>query len=399
MTITAATPPRLRITVPVGTRPEIVKLAATVAALRSAGHEVRCVATGQHTDAKLAGDIFAELGCLPDVAWQLPSTEADRVGSLLAQAFAEFAAHRPDAVLVLGDTYTAPLVAMAARRFGVGVVHLEAGLRSFNERSVEEVNRGMMVALATVHLAPTELAARFLRDEGVDPERIRVVGNPVIDALLASGVERFEPPRRAGVLLTAHRATNVDDPARLAELVTLVRRLGERAVQHGPVTFPLHPRTRAKLTQAGRIDEVAALPGVRLVDPLPYGELLTTLARSRVVVTDSGGLQEEASWLGVPAVVLRNTTPRWEGVVDGAAVLCGLDADLVLSHVARFDDAAELARVAALPCAYGDGHTADRVVECLGDPSLLALLCPREPAVGEPLPARVGHRLLDKVGA
>jgi len=391
MTSMAASP-SLRITVPVGTRPEIVKLAGTIAALRAAGHEVRCIATGQHTDALLAGDIFTELGCTPDVVWTLPPTEGERVGSLLAQAFAEFASHRPDAVLVLGDTYSAPLVAIAARRFGIGVIHLEAGLRSFNERSVEEVNRRMMVALATVHLAPTDLATKFLADEGVEPARVRVVGNPVIDALIASGIERVDAGERAGVLLTAHRATNVDDPARLGELVTLVEMLGHR---YAPVTFPMHPRTRSKLAQAGRLGEVAALRGVRVVDPLPYGELLATLARSSVVVTDSGGLQEEASWLGIPAVVLRTTTPRWEGVADGAAVLCGLDAGLVLGHVARLTEPAELARVAALPCPYGDGRTARRVVECLADPALIALLAPREPAVGDPVPVRVGARFVE----
>lgn len=384
----------LRITVPVGTRPEIVKLAQTIAALRAAGHDVRCIATGQHTDAKLAGEIFAELGCAPDVVWQLPSTEGDRVGALLAQAFDEFAAHRPDAILVLGDTYTAPLVAIAARRFGIGVIHLEAGLRSFNERSVEEINRRMMVALATLHLAPTQLAADFLREEGVEPARITVVGNPVIDALVKSGIRPVNVEDRAGVLFTAHRATNVDDPARLERVVTLVQRLGER---FGPVTFPLHPRTRAKLSAAGRLDEVARLFGVRLVEPLPYRELLATLARSSVVVTDSGGLQEEASWLGVPAVVLRTTTPRWEGVVDQAAVLCGLDVDSVLDHVARFCDPREAARVAALPCPYGDGETATRVVRCLTDPQLLALLSPTEPVVGDGLPPRVAVRNLDGV--
>ncbi len=380
----------MKITVPVGTRPEIVKLAGIVAALRADGHDVRCVATGQHTDAKLAGDIFAELDFRPDVVWELPSVEGERVGALLAHGYAELAAHRPDAVLVLGDTYTAPLLALAARRYGVGVVHVEAGLRSFNPTSVEEVNRGMMTALATVHLAPTELAAAFLRDDGVDPGRIRVVGNPVIDALEASGVQRVDPGARAGVLLTAHRATNVDEPVRLAELIRLIGLLGSA---HPPVTFPLHPRTRARLREAGRLGEVAALPGVRLVDPLPYRTLLTTLAASAVVVTDSGGLQEEASWLGVPAVVLRNTTPRWEGVVDGAAVLCGLDSDLVLDHVARFADLLEASRVAALPCPYGDGRTASRVVEALADPEVLSLLRPSEPLAGQPLPERVAARL------
>jgi len=379
----------MRLTVPVGTRPEIVKLARVVAALRSAGHDVRCIATGQHTDAKLAADMFVELGCPPDVHWQLPQGEGARVGALLAAAYDEFAEHQPDAVLVLGDTYTAPLLAIAARRHGVGVIHLEAGLRSFNERSVEETNRTMMVALATLHLAPTDLAAGLLRDEGVAPERIHVVGNPVIDAIAATGVSRVAVDERAGVLFTAHRATNVDDPARLAQLVTVVRRLGEH---YGPVTFPLHPRTRARLEAAGLLSVVAATPNVDLVDPMPYGALLSRLASARVVVTDSGGLQEEASWFGVPSVVLRATTPRWEGVLDGSAVLCGLGEVEVMHHVGRLTTPDEQLRIGGLPCPYGDGHTAQRVVDVLADNNIMTLIEPREPSVGDRLPARVFAR-------
>ena len=294
--------------------------------------------------------------------------------------------HRPDAVLVLGDTYTAPLVAMAARRHGIGVIHLEAGLRSFNERSVEETNRMMMVALATLHLAPTELAASFLRDEGVAPGRIHVVGNPVIDSIAATGVSRVAVADRSGVLFTAHRATNVDDPARLSQLVGIVRRLGE---QFGPVTFPLHPRTRARLAAADLLSVVATSAGIDLVDPMPYHALLSRLASARIVVTDSGGLQEEASWFGVPSVVLRATTPRWEGVLDGSAVLCGLSEDEVRYHVARLTTDDEQRRIAALTCPYGDGYTAQRVVEVLADNNVMGVIEPREPTVGDPLPARV----------
>lgn len=367
----------MRITVPVGTRPEVIKLAGVVTGLRAAGHDVRCVATGQHADPRLAGDLFAALGCPPDATWDLPEGgEGTRVGGLLERAFDELAAGAPDAVLVLGDTYTAPLVAMAARRYGVGVVHLEAGLRSFNGLSMEETNRRLMVALATLHLAPTELAARFLAAEGVPAERVRVVGNPVIDALRTSGIARVAPADRVGVAVTAHRATNVDDPVRLAELVRLVRALGER---FGPVTFPLHPRTRDRLVAAGRLDELAAAPGVTLTPPAPYRDMLALLARSRLVVTDSGGLQEEASYYGVPTVVLRRSTPRWEGVESGAAVLAGLDTERVLALAARLTDAAELDRIATLPCPYGDGHTVARVVEVFAEPGLAGLLRPVEP--------------------
>jgi UDP-N-acetylglucosamine 2-epimerase (non-hydrolysing) len=376
----------VRITVPVGTRPEVIKLAGVVTALRAAGHAVRCVATGQHADPRLAGELFASLGCAPDATWMLPDGEGARVGALLGNAYGELAAHRPDVVLVLGDTYTAPLVAMAARRYGVGVAHLEAGLRSFNELSMEETNRRSMVALATLHLAPTALAARFLAAEGVAAERVRVVGNPVIDALRTSGVGRVPPGERSGVAVTAHRATNVDDPVRLAELVRLVTALGARL---GPVTFPLHPRTRDRLRVAGSLDELAAAPGVTVTEPLGYTDMLRLLARSRLVVTDSGGLQEEASYFGVPAIVLRRSTPRWEGVESGAAALAGLHTDRVLALAERFTEPAALARVAALPCPYGDGHTVERVVDVFAEPGIVDLVTPREPdytAADAPLP-------------
>lgn len=374
----------LVVTVAVGTRPEVIKLAPVVAALRSAGHWVRCVATGQHSDPRMYIDMFTELGCAPDAVWTLEGDEGQRVGQLLTHAYHDLADHRPDVALVLGDTYTAPLVALAARREGIGVVHLEAGLRSFNERSMEESNRRMVAALATVHLAPTEMAADFLRREGVEAARIQIVGNPVLDAIRQTGVTRLGPPAREGVLLTAHRATNVDDPERLAELARVVRGL---AVRPGGVMFPVHPRTRDRLQSAGWWSELAALPGVRLVDPLPYAELLRRLAGSRVVVTDSGGLQEEASFLGVPVIVMRSTTPRWEGVATGAAVLAGLDAVRVLDTVDGLTDD-EVRRIADLPCPYGDGHTSARVVTALADPRLRELLVPRDPdlARGAPLP-------------
>jgi len=253
---------------------------------------------------------------------------------------------------------------------------------------MEETNRRMMVALATVHLAPTHAAATMLANEGVPRERIRVVGNPVIDALVASGVERVPVTERRGVLLTAHRATNVDDPVRLAELVSLVRGLGREL---GPVTFPAHPRTRSRLEAAGLLETVASAPGVDLLEPVPYGDLLRVLAASRVVVTDSGGLQEEASFFGVPGVVLRATTPRWESVADGGVVLTGLDAGRALAAAEALNQEPEQRRIAALPCPYGDGDTSARVVEAFADPEIIRLLTPAEPALAHGLPDAFPH--------
>ena len=373
----------MRILVPVGTRPEIVKLAPVVDALRRSGHDLHVVATGQHHDELLAGGVFRGLGLQPDEQWHLPADEAERVGALLSGAFRVVDATRPDATLVLGDTYTVPVFALAARRFGVPVVHLEAGLRSFNPTSMEEVDRRVAAATASLHLAPTALAARFLADEGVDADRIRIVGNPVLDVLRARGIGRRPPAERAGVVVTAHRASNVDDPTRLRNLVALVGRLADEV---GPVTFPVHPRTRSRLDAAGLLADLER-PGVALLEPLPYDAMLDRLGRARVVVTDSGGLQEEAAWCGVPVVVLRRSTPRWEGVADGTSVLVGLDVDRAVAAAAAFAAPEAQARVADVPCPYGDGHTAERVARLLDDPEVVARLPLVEPDLVDWTPA------------
>jgi UDP-N-acetylglucosamine 2-epimerase (non-hydrolysing) len=337
--------------------------------------EVRAVATGQHASPEMTDVLFRELDFWPDVRWELDGDEAARTGTMLKRAMRETAAYKPDLVMVLGDTYTVPLFSLAARRDGVPVAHVEAGLRSFNERSLEEVHRRIATAMVSLHLAPTELAAHFLAGEGVGADRIQVVGNPIVDVLRTSGVERTPPSERSGVLFTAHRATNVDDPARLAVIVDLVCRLAEVI---GPVTFPVHPRTQARLDESGLVERLMR-PDVELSRPLGYRAILSALSGCRVLVTDSGGLQEEASWFGIPTVILRNTTARWEGLVARVATLTGVHLERAVEAALRFNDEDEQARVASVPSLYGDGHTAARVARLVADPDLMAQVQLREP--------------------
>jgi UDP-N-acetylglucosamine 2-epimerase (non-hydrolysing) len=374
----------MQVLVPLGTRPEIVKLSPIVAALEARGAAVRVVATGQHHDPTLTDVFYDRLGLHPDERWKAEGDDGTRVGAILTHAYVELQARRPDLVLVLGDTYTVPLFCVAARRHRVPVAHVEAGLRSFNPTSMEEVNRKIAAATASLHFAPTELAARFLAAEGVPWERIHVVGNPVIDVLRKLGVVATPVSRRSGVVVTVHRPTNVDDPARLRLLVELVRRACDEI---GPVTFPLHPRTRARLEEQGLLGELRR-GGIDLRPPLPYDRMLELLARSRVVLTDSGGLQEEAAWLGVPVVVLRQSTPRWEGVAAGLSVLTGVDVALAIETARRLAATGELTRLASTPCPYGDGHTADRVADIIVDARTEPLLRLDEPDfVGQTPPA------------
>jgi UDP-N-acetylglucosamine 2-epimerase (non-hydrolysing) len=275
------------------------------------------------------------------------------MGALVEHAYADVATHAPEVVVALGDTNTVPAYALAARRAGVPLAHLEAGLRSFNPRSLEEVNRAIAAATASLQLAPTPLAAAFLRHEGQDDARVHVVGNPVTDVL-----RRLAPPpprlgERDGVLVTAHRATNVDDPERLARLVAIVERLATAVT---PVRFPVHPRTQDRLSSAGLLDRLTRTPGLQLEAPLRYPEMLAAIAVARVVVTDSGGLQEEAAWFGVPVVVLRTSTPRWEGVVTGSTRLVGLDADRALAAATELVTPSEQERSPARTVMVTSGH-------------------------------------------
>ena len=360
----------MRILVPLGTRPEIVKLAPVVHLLRRAGFDVRVVATGQHDDPALAGVFFERFSLEPNETWDPPRDEDERVAHIMRNAMRELHERPPDCVLLVGDTYTVPLFCLAARRYCVPVVHVEAGLRSFNDTSLEETHRKIAGQTASLHLAPTETAARFLEKEGVDRGRIHVVGNPIIDTLRLSGVRRRPPSQRSGVVVTAHRAGNVDRIDRLRCLVDIIIELAD---EFGPVTFPVHPRTRARLTEStewSRLQNGA----VRLFPPLPFDGMVELVATSRVVVSDSGGLQEEAAWLGVPSVVLRPSTPRWEGVAAGISRLTDLDAPRAVEAVRCFASDDEQSRVAATRCPYGDGHTSQRIVELLSSPDTYELL-------------------------
>jgi len=334
----------------VGNRPQFVKSAPLSVALREAGIDEVVVHTGQHWDRGLSQVFFDELG-LGEPRHRLDLHTAD-VALMQAPLAGVVAAERPDWVVVLGDTNSTLAGARAAAAHGVQVAHVEAGLRSGDLAMPEERNRIEVDALSALLLAPEEGSRATLEREGVAGE-IEVVGDVMADASMRfAPLARERHPREdAGryVVATIHREANVAQP-RLGRIVEGLNRLPE------PVVFPAHPRTRAAIAAAG----LSLAPHVELVEPLGYLELAALASQARAIVTDSGGLQKEAYWYGVPCVTARPST-EWTATVElGANVLVDDDPDALVAAVAAArplpPDRAAL---------YGDGRASERIAAAL----------------------------------
>jgi UDP-N-acetylglucosamine 2-epimerase (non-hydrolysing) len=332
----------------------------------------RLVHTGQHYDEGMSAVFFRDLGIgEPDVHLGVGSgTHGQQTARILA-AYEEHllaASARPAAVVVVGDVNSTMACTLAAVKLGIPVAHVEAGLRSFDRSMPEEVNRVVTDALADLLLVSEPAGEENLRREGIPEGRIRYVGNVMIDTLVrelpaarALGVPaRLGLPASGFVYVTLHRPSNVDDPARLARVVEMLRGLGSRL----PVVFPAHPRTRERLRAAGLEASLSAAPGVRLLEPLGYRESLGLMAASRLVLTDSGGVQEETSHLGVPCLTLRPSTERPVTCFLGTNTVVGEEVERVEPLV---DDVLSGRCRQPRPIPGWDGHAAERVVAALAE--------------------------------
>lgn len=340
----------------VGARPNLPKLAPVYhAAAARDGVAQRVVHTGQHYDDALWTSLLEDL-CLPepDVDLEVGSgSHAAQTARILERLEPVIADSRPDWVVIYGDVNSTLAAALVAAKLGVRSAHVEAGLRSGDRRMPEEINRIVADRLASLLLTPSRDADATLQAEGAAPASIQFVGNVMIDS-----VRRALPrahairPATAGrhVLVTLHRPSNVDDPERLVALAAALRVIAEER----PVIFPVHPRTRARLEQAD-IDFGA----VRLVEPFGYVEMLAWLESAFVVITDSGGVQEETTALGVPCLTVRDSTERPITITEGTNQLCPNPATLPLQVRA-------MTRPPTRPAPEGwDGHAADRIIDAL----------------------------------
>jgi UDP-GlcNAc3NAcA epimerase len=345
----------------IGNRPQFIKAAAVSPRLRKV-HEELLVHTGQHYDDELSAIFFAELGLpAPDeqlgVAQGSSSSQTARMLTALEPVLERTA---PDVVLVYGDTNSTLAGALAAAQTMIPVAHVEAGMRSFDRSMPEELNRVLVDHASSLLLCSSDVAMANLRHEGATG-LAELVGDVMVDVALEAqprARERTDLVRAHGVepgeyvLATAHRAGNVDDPDRLARLVALLRAMPF------PVLLPLHPRTRARLEAAGKLEELRLAAELRLLDPLGYFEMTALLCNARAALTDSGGLQKEAYLAGVRCITMRPTTEWTETVEHGWNVLVDLDPDAALAALER-------ATPPTHPALYGDGRAGERVVAAL----------------------------------
>jgi UDP-N-acetylglucosamine 2-epimerase (non-hydrolysing) len=353
----------------VGARPNFVKAAPIHAAFRAAGVEHGICHTGQHYDDAMAKVFFEDLG-MPKPVVDLgigSGTHAEQTGAAMIGLERFFSERKPQAVLVVGDVNSTLAAAIVAAKIGLYSAHVEAGLRSRDWTMPEEVNRVVTDTVVDLLLTPSEDADQNLLSEGCAPDAIVRVGNVMIDALQQHlpAAQRLDVPAHFGLttqqyaVMTLHRPSNVDDASVLAGIFDAVAEIARRL----PVVFPVHPRTRASVAAAGLTSRLDKTAGLIPLEPLGYLEFLSLTSQARLVLTDSGGLQEETTILGIPCLTLRENTERPITVTHGTNRLVGSNAKTIIreAHKALELEPGAPHRVPDL----WDGHAAERIVDAV----------------------------------
>ena len=360
----------------VGARPNFMKIAPLMAALACAPRPLltRLVHTGQHYDVLMNQRFFEQLGIPnPDIDLEVGSaTHAVQTAEIMRRFEPLMDLEQPTAVLVVGDVNSTVACALVAAKKGVAVIHVEAGLRSFDRTMPEEINRVLTDQLSELLFTTERQALDNLVREGIDPARVHFVGNVMIDTLLTSLKQAVSAEQTLAVaaeptaflregygVLTLHRPANVDHPVVLERLLRVLAELSVAL----PLVFPLHPRTKTKLEQAS-LGGLLDTPRLLCLPPLGYLEMLGLLAGARLVLTDSGGIQEETTALGVPCLTLRENTERPITVAQGTNTLVGSDPECI-RRVAR-EVLASGGKAGRVPELW-DGHAATRIATVIAD--------------------------------
>lgn len=369
----------MKIAIVFGTRPEAIKMFPVVHALRARqGVQTRVIVTAQHRN--LLDQVLEIAGITPDIDLDvmLPNQTLDGLTArLIVELGKAFDAERPDRVVVHGDTLTTMVASLAAYYRKIPVAHVEAGLRSgdIHHPWPEEVNRRVVACIADMNFAPTQAAADALRAENRDPASIHITGNTVIDALLATRARVLAEPslasglddlaaRFAGkriVAVTSHRRENFGGG--MEAIAEAIRQIAARP--DVAVIFPVHLNPNVRKVMGAALD---GLDNVALIEPLDYPHFAHLLSIAEIMLTDSGGVQEEAPALGKPVLVMRETTERPEGVAAGTAKLVGTETSVIVTELFNLlDDKAAYESMARAHNPFGDGNSARRIVELLGN--------------------------------
>ncbi len=345
----------MKIVTIVGARPQFIKAAPVSRILRQMHTEV-LVHTGQHYDDNMSAVFFAELGLpQPDVNLGVGSApHGAQTGAMLAGIEQVLLAEKPDWTLVYGDTNSTLAGALAAAKLHIPVAHVEAGLRSFNRAMPEEVNRVLTDHIADLLFCPSQTAVDNLVHEGIT-RGVYLVGDVMADALAYAAeraathsdiLQRLGLTEKGFLLATVHRAENTDDPVRLRAILDAFAALDE------PIVFPVHPRTRARIEA---LNLKSKIQNPKSIAPVGYLDMVRLEQAARMILTDSGGIQKEAYWLGVPCVTLRDETEWVETVQAGWNVLAGAETERIVMAACHF------APPTAHPPLYGDGQSADKI--------------------------------------
>jgi UDP-N-acetylglucosamine 2-epimerase (non-hydrolysing) len=347
-----------------GARPNFMKIAPIRRAFsaKRTKHELILVHTGQHYSRNMSDDFFRDLGIPePDINLEVGSgSHAEQTARIMIAFEPVCLHHRPNLVIVVGDVNSTVACALTAKKLGIQVAHVEAGLRSRDMSMPEEINRLCTDAISDLLFTTDRLANDNLRREGISAEKIHFVGNTMIDTLHQQIDRARELPLPDGLnpgeyaVLTLHRPANVDSPDRLAPILGAINAVAERI----PVVFPIHPRT------SSRLNGIRLHPSIQTVAPMSYLPFLGLVARSKIVLTDSGGIQEETTVLGIPCLTMRPNTERPITCQIGTNVLVGTEPERILQEATSILEGR--GRTGAIPEKW-DGHAAERIVNVLLD--------------------------------
>lgn len=382
----------MKIAVVLGTRPEIIKMAPIIDEIVNRGIDLCLIHTGQHYDKEMSDNFFRDLEIpSPDYNIHVGSGSHGKQTGLMMKGIEEVLMdEKPDIVLVQGDTNAVLAGALVASKLHIAVGHVEAGLRSFDMTMPEEINRRACDIVSTMYFIPTEESAINLLAEGFSRKNLFITGNTVVDAcfrhLEIARKRGFEEKSLADLdignmdnilTLTMHRAENVDDKSRVTNIIGALKELNQMNI-----IFPIHPRTKNTLQNFGLFDELNNLNHVHIIKPLGYLDFLQLTSKSSLILTDSGGLQEEAITLDVPALTLRYNTERPETVTAGGNILVGSDKDVILENANKILNDEEFAeKMRNSPNPYGQGNSAEKTVDAIQkyyDEGLLNIEAPED---------------------